>query len=155
VKCCDCCSKEEARTSGVCPECGRPGPAVPDETLEALLTPQARNRRLPVTYCFCETPDCSTVYYSEDTASRFGKDDLTVRVGVKETDPPRPLCYCLGHTHESVREEWERTGRTTSLEQIEAATRAGTCRCRTTNPRGACCLPQVRRFIAGLEGGIS
>jgi hypothetical protein len=139
----------------VCPGGGHPGPAVPDETLAALLKPEALGRRLPIGYCFCETPECSTVYYSDDGTSRFGKDDVTVMVGSKETDPPRPLCYCHNHTYESVREEWERTGQTPSLEQIEAATRAGTCRCRTTNPQGSCCLPQVRRFIAELKGDES
>jgi hypothetical protein len=152
MKCCDCCSEEEAVTSSVCPECGHPGQTVPDETLQALLTLEAQERLLPGAYCFCETPDCPTVYYSTESASRFAKDDVTVRVGGKEKSPPRPLCYCFGHTYESVREEWERTGQVASLEQIEAATRGGTCHCRTANPRGACCLPQVRRFVAELKG---
>jgi hypothetical protein len=149
--CACCCSKEVSQAPRLCPECGCSGVAVPDETLDALLMPQARPRRLPVTYHFCETPDCPVVYYSADPASRFGQDDLAVRVGCKQTDPPRLLCYCLGHTYESVREEWERTGQSTALEQIETATKAGACRCRTTNPGGACCLPRVREFLAGLE----
>jgi hypothetical protein len=152
-KTCSCCrSKETGTTDRLCPACGSPGPAVPDETLAALLTPQAAGRRLPMPYHLCESPVCSTVYYSEDGVSRFGRGDLQVRVGEKETDPPRPLCYCFGHSYESVRDEWERTGRTTTVDQIEAAMRREGCRCRTANPRGGCCLPQVRRFVAELEG---
>lgn len=150
-KCCCCCSETAVDEDSLCPECGRPGPEVPRETLEALLTPQAGERLLPLVYRFCETTECDTVYYCSDPASRYGRDELRVRVGSKETSAPRPLCYCFGHSYESVREEWERTGRTTVVEQIEAAMRGEGCRCTTTNPRGACCLPQVRKFVAELE----
>lgn len=129
-----------------------PGLEVPPETLEALLLPPAKERKLPLPYRFCETPDCAIVYFCEDPASRFGKSDLAVRVGSKETAPPRPLCYCFGHTCESIQDEWEQTGRATTVEQIEAAMRNEGCRCKTANPRGACCLPQVRRFVAELGG---
>lgn len=135
-----------------CPQCGQYGPVVPDETLDALLTPQARERRLPGPYHFCETADCPIAYYSADGDSRFGKNDVGVRIGIKETFPPRPICYCFGYTYESIREEWERTGESASLRAIETATREGTCRCRSSNPRGACCLPEVRRFLAELQG---
>lgn len=149
--CCSCCHPTRAAATGrVCPECGRPGPVVPPETLGALLTKEALGRRQAAAYHFCESPSCPVVYYCEDGASWFTKGDLRLRVGEKETDPPRPLCYCFGHTYESVREEWQRTGRTTVVEQIEAAMRREGCRCRTANPRGACCLPQVRQFVASL-----
>jgi hypothetical protein len=147
---CRCCSETAVDEVSLCPECGLPGPAVPDETVDALLTQEALARRQAVTYHFCESPTCPVAYYSDDGASIFTTDDLRVRVGEKETAPPRPLCYCFGHTYESVREEWQRTGRTTVVEQIEAAMRREGCRCRTANPRGSCCLPQVRRFVAAL-----
>jgi hypothetical protein len=147
-----CCSDESLQAGGRCPDCDQPGHTVSGETLQALLTARAKALLLPGSYYFCDTPECPAVYFAADGASRFGKDDLTVRVGSKETDPSRPLCYCLGHTYESIRDEWERTGQTTAMAEIEAATRAGSCRCRVTNPRGSCCLPQVRQFIAELEG---
>ncbi len=154
MRSCDCCcSKEQPRSRVACPDCHRPGPTVPDETLDALLTPRARKLRASGPYHFCDTADCPTVYYSADGQSRFGKGDLTVRVGSKETDAPRPLCYCLGHTYESIRDEWARTGESASLRAIENAIKEGTCHCRTTNPRGACCLPEVRRFVAGIQEG--
>lgn len=73
-------------------------------------------------------------------------------MGIKETEAPRPLCYCFGHTVESITKEWERTGRVSALEQIERETRAGNCRCTVTNPAGRCCLPTGRRFVAELTG---
>lgn len=151
MKCHDCCSGDEVSADQVCPQCGQQGPVVPSETLAALLTPQAGKRRMPEDYHFCNTTDCATVYYTADGRSRFGRSDVRVRVGIKETTPPRPLCYCFGYTYESIREEWERTGASASLKAIETATKSGTCQCRQTNPRGSCCLPEVRRFVAKLE----
>ena len=148
---CNCCTEEKPGSTSVCPECGNPGPAVPEETLTALLRPEASSCRLPVRYLFCESHDCSTVYYSATGASRFTKSDLTVRVGSKEAEAPRPLCYCFGHTYESMREEWDQSHRTTALAEIETATKAGACRCRVTNPRGTCCLSEVRRFCDELR----
>ena len=53
------------------------------------------------------------------------------------------LCYCFGHSLESLRAEWEATGRLDSVEAIRSAVREGRCRCETLNPSGACCLGDV------------
>lgn len=152
MRCSDCCCEDGVSADQACPQCGQRGAAVPDETVAALLTPKAGKRRGPDAYYFCETADCPIVYYSADGRSRFEKSDVRVRVGIKETTPPRPLCYCFGHTYEAIRDEWEQTGESASLRAIEAATKSGTCRCGLNNPSGGCCLPEVRRFLAELKG---
>jgi hypothetical protein len=39
--------------------------------------------------------------------------DLRIRVGIKENEPAIPICYCFGHTIDSVRAEIEATGQST------------------------------------------
>lgn len=61
---------------------------------------------------------------------------------------PHPLCYCFGHSLESVREEIRETGGTTVVARIEARVRARQCRCAELHPLGICCLRDVRAIVA-------
>lgn len=86
------------------------------------------------------------VYFASD-GKTIPKRDLQVRVGVKEADAPRPVCYCFGHTVESICEEIERTGKSTVVANITAKVKAGECRCSTMNPKGTCCLGDVNQVV--------
>lgn len=138
------------KTAASCPACGREGKAVKAVTLRALLQPHLQSEVRDEAYRFCANSECALVYFSADGAQAFARADLTVRVGVKEHDAPRPLCYCLGHSAESIREEWARTGKSTVLESIKAEVKAGTCHCEVNNPAGSCCLGDIGREVKGL-----
>jgi hypothetical protein len=77
----------------------------------------------------------------------FTKPDLKVRVGIKETDDPIPLCYCFDHSREDIRRDIEATGKTSVLEEIKAEVQGGFCACEVKNPSGACCLGDITRAI--------
>jgi hypothetical protein len=91
------------------------------------------------------------VYFHLGFAQTFLRKDLIVRVGIKETQAPRPLCYCFGHTEESLREAWISTGTIAAVTAIKTAVKAGTCHCETTNPQGGCCLGEVLKALKGIE----
>lgn len=61
----------------------------------------------------------------------------------REPGPAHLLCYCFGHSLESLRAEWEATGRLDSVEAIRTAVKEGRCRCDQMNPSGTCCLGEV------------
>ncbi len=61
------------------------------------------------------------------------------------------LCYCFGHSLESLRAEWEATGRLDSVEAIRSAVREGRCRCEALNPSGTCCLGDVLRAVQAIR----
>ena len=67
------------------------------------------------TYSFCAVQECPVVYFEEQGSHRFTRDDLRVRVGVKESGDPIPLCYCFGFDESHMRDEITRTGKTTIL----------------------------------------
>ncbi len=75
------------------------------------------------------------------------KDMLTVRVGIKETDDPIPLCYCFGYDRKAVRDDIRLQNDTDILSVITDRVRAGECRCEETNPSGGCCLGSVAKAI--------
>lgn len=131
-----------------CPECGKQGKGVSRLTLGALLKPE-RRPDIPVQdeFCFCKTPTCEVVYFS-DGKTLFRKSDLPVPVGLKEpSDPTAPVCYCFGWTPQKIRAEIEATGRSTVIEQIKAQVKTGHCYCEVTNPQGSCCLGNVARVV--------
>jgi hypothetical protein len=119
--------------------------------MESLLTPEAAGRLSDEPYFFDRTPSCDVVYFSNEAQSYFHKDALTVRVGLKETESPIALCYCFGHTAESVREEILATGRSSVAGRIAAEVQAGNCSCEVENPSGKCCLGDVNHALEQIQ----
>src|SRR5262249_26468848 len=147
--CCDSSCAIEKPTD-VCQRCGARGQTVPRETIEALLTPDAHKRLKAGDYFFDSLPDCEIVYFSNDQDSYFTKRDLRVRVGIKESEPPIPICYCFGHSVESARAEILAKGRSTVAAQIAKEIQAGNCACEVKNPSGRCCLGEVNKVVKEL-----
>jgi len=131
-----------------CPECGALGKPVARLTLGALLKPEARSRiPLQEEFCFCRMATCDVVYF-RDGKALFRKDDLGVRVGLKEPqDPMAPVCYCFGWTPEKIRAEIQASGKSTVIDQIKAQVKDGNCYCEVTNPQGSCCLGNVAKAV--------
>ena len=133
----------------LCPTLQKPGKPV---RLPTLLSLVKRKRLAEVAgrdWFFCALQDCDVVYFAGD-GTTIAKGDLEVRVGLKEKSAPHTVCYCFGHTEESIREEVVRTGRSTVVDSITARVRAGECTCETTNPQGTCCLGDVAKVVKKL-----
>jgi copper chaperone CopZ len=128
-----------------CPVCQTKGTKVKHITLESLLKDEPAKRIGDEQYRFCDSIDCDIVYFG-DGGNTFVKDDLTVRVGVKEHDAPRHVCYCFDHTIEEINEEVEKTGESTVLDDIKTRMKEA-CWCETTSPKGGCCLGTVSKYV--------
>ncbi len=139
----ECCQVPIVVNSAHCRLCGRKGQSVTRRTMEHLLVDSARARLEDHPYFFCATPTCPVVYFSNEADSYFYKGDVRVRVGVKETEDPVPICYCFGITEKMVRDEIAATGRTTIPDYIKAQIKSGRCACEIMNPSGRCCLGVV------------
>ena len=151
-----CCELHPPTKCGpaICPACGALGKPVKRLTLGALIKPE-RRPAIPRSeeFCFCRTATCEVVYFLPGHVL-FRKDDLVVRVGLKEpNDPTAPVCYCFAWTPQKIRAEIESTGRSTVIEQIKAQVKAGNCYCEVTNPQGSCCLGNVAQVIQKTMGG--
>ena len=117
------------------------------QTVESLVTPEVMANLTPQPYYFCGAPDCDTVYVSALGDHLITKDQLTVRVGIKETEDPIPLCYCFNYDRKDVRDDIRLRGDTDIQKIITARVKAGECRCEVTNPSGGCCLGTVSKEI--------
>jgi Zinc binding domain len=145
-KCCSAACETDLDMT-LCRICGHRGQRLSRRTIENMLTPESLSRLETGDYFFDTSPDCEVVYFSNESHSYFSTRDMNVRVGIKETQDPIPLCYCFGHTLESVRAELKSTGRSTVAERISQEIGAGNCACEVKNPSGRCCLGEVNRAV--------
>jgi hypothetical protein len=134
-----------------CPVSGATGSSVDLVTLKALLTGAALRRLDGKAYRFCPDASCDLVYFDRQAGSIFGKDDLSVRVGLKETEDPVPLCYCFGFTVDDLRNHIASRGETDIPALITAEVKAGHCACEVKNPQGSCCLGDISRTMDALR----
>ena len=149
-----------------CPVCDNRAKRVSTVTLAALLKDEFAGEFKPEdsSYCpsvgegcssidantgwrFCDSEECDVVYFSEEGDTAFEKSQVKVSVGVKEKRGERPLCYCFGHSVDSIKEEIAQTGQSDALQDIRAKMKDPGCRCETKNPSGSCCLGSVTRGI--------
>ena len=157
----DCCKTlGKSKRQGdrfLCSHCGREGQPVDRTTIDALLKPESLSQVNGSQYAFCETPSCPVVYYAAD-GTEFEKNQVLVRVGLKETEDPVPVCYCFGVTERMIHEEIQRTGRSSASARIRTEVKEGNCRCEVENPSGRCCLGEVRqaekRAAAESKGSV-
>ena len=142
-----CCVVPHAGDIPVCPMNSQITKPVGRQTVESLVTPEVMANLTPQPYYFCGAPDCDTVYVSALGDHVITKDQLTVRVGIKETEDPIPLCYCFNYDRKDVRDDIRLRGDTDIQKIITARVKAGECRCEVTNPSGGCCLGTVSKEI--------
>jgi hypothetical protein len=133
-------------TSAFCPVAGKAGKPVPLVTPRNLVLPEHAANVEGREWFFCDQPDCDIVYFTRDGRT-LDKNALKVRVGLKDKEAPRPVCYCFGHTVESIVEEIVRTGRSTVPPSIKKRVEANECSCEVLNPKGTCCLGDVNRVV--------
>jgi hypothetical protein len=133
-----------------CTGCGGKSRPVTRKTVFLMLKPQCFNCMGESEYRFCPSPECPVVYFAEDGDTRFTTDELRVRVGLKETEDPVPLCYCFGFDEQDAREEIRATGQCSIPQRISALIRRGMCACVERNPSGKCCLGEVNIAVQRL-----
>jgi copper chaperone CopZ len=133
-----------------CPASGSAGKPVEPITLESLLLPEYRSRIGDGPWFFCPDPDCSLVYFN-GRGDSLDKSTLSVRVGLKEIGPPRPLCYCFDHSLEQIQGDVAATGTSTIPASITEKCRQGLHDCERRNPKGRCCLGDVRAALRAAQ----
>jgi len=146
------CEVPDKETTRPCPRCNGKGKRVKGVTIRYLVRGTFQSRiHDSLTYRFCPSPDCPVVYYSETGDAQFTKDELSERVTIKEKDDPLPVCYCFNFFRHDIREEIEKTGKTTVPDFISAQVKAGNCLCEYTNPQGTCCLGNVSAAVKQIQ----
>lgn len=109
---------------------------------------------MPRTYYFCPEPACTVVYFSEQ-GDCYSKDDLRTTVWQKEPAGSRLLCYCFGENEQTIAAEIAATGTSNAMDRVKEHVRSGRCACDVRNPRGSCCLVDLKAAIARLRAATN
>ena len=149
----DCCRPPGSSSKGgalTCPVSGTTGAPVERQVVKALLTEAALRRFRVAEYRFCADADCTVAYFS-DAGDVFTTADVRVPVWQKEPFGGRIVCYCFGETESGIAEEIRQHGRSAAVERVREHIAAERCACEIRNPRGVCCLGDVRRAVKAVE----
>jgi hypothetical protein len=157
----DCCATEknffqigdeaeiDIRTK--CASCAGVSRFVKKQTMLLMLKPEFFDQIGDGQYYYCADPGCEIVYFPETEGACFYTNHLRVRVGAKEKQDPKPLCYCFGFDEADFRDEIKATGQATISARIVKMVKAGMCACDTRNPSGACCLGDITKTVKRLQ----
>ena len=147
-------ASDEFHNTDRCSSCNGQGRPVSRKTVLLMLKPELLEQAMHGNYSFCSERDCSIVYFEDKGGHRFTVDDLRIRVGVKVTEDPIPLCYCFGFDEKHIRDEIDRFGSTGIPGRVSRLIREGLCACEARNPSGMCCLGVVNRTTVHLKASM-
>jgi hypothetical protein len=150
------CDSNSQRSMTACPKCEQKGMTVgavtPRSTLKAQFRPTVLDE---YGYNFCESAECSVVYYHDSYGQNDGPgllftgNQLINRVTVKDDDPATQLCYCFKVRKGEALDEIERTGTVDIKALINRRRKTGKdCFCEKSNPRGQSCSGDIRDWLA-------
>lgn len=138
-----------------CPKCKDKGSMVKTITLQSLLKECCQSKvERDIPYKFCKNSECEVIYFSSKKEHFFTKDELTVKATLKDAGLDVNVCYCFGHTRQSVIDELKSTGKTNVLDEVKAKMKNPGCFCETSNPQGNCCLGNITAWIKEAKGLI-
>jgi len=133
----------------LCPLCKHEAKSVLPETLNALLTIEAKKRlNSLVGFCICKTTTCKAIYFKSDEV--LTQEEVKVSVGFKDGAKVKNHCYCFGWTEQRILEEIKEHGKSTAIDDIKANMDSIGCSCEVKNPSGKCCMSDVKKVVARL-----
>lgn len=143
----DCCSSPLGKSllrGDLCPVCSEKGLQVKADTIRALTRRQWSGYDKITDGYFCTNPEDSTAYFIPESELVIDKADLKVRVGLKEKEEPITVCYCFQHTKSDIEQDFAENVHSTIEDEIREKVKNNQCSCETMNPKGRCCLGDVR-----------
>ncbi|MBI4972731.1 MAG: copper chaperone Copz family protein [Candidatus Omnitrophica bacterium] len=142
----ECCIPKTINVNpSVCPGCSSKGHDVKVKTIKHWLVTHLVPEMPVIPFYFCKTRNCPVVYFSADYSKKYTKGDIRYRIGFKENTPPMPVCYCFGVTEEMILKEIQETGKSSYSTWIAKEVKDGNCACDARNPKGRCCLGDIKR----------
>ncbi len=61
------------------------------------------------------------------------------------------ICYCFHYTTQNIIDDYQKHGESSIEKDVRQKVRYKLCSCETKNPKGSCCLGDIRKVIKGVE----
>lgn len=145
-----CCPPPESAADHGCVRCGGRTSAVAIETAKGLLTASALARLELTVYRFCPNPVCAAVYVS-GAGIVFDVADVRVPVWQKLPAGDRTICYCFDENERQIETEIQQRGRSDAFDRVRRHVAERRCACEVRNPRGTCCLADIRAAVNRIQ----
>ena len=137
------------KESTFCPICDEPAKKVPQSAVNNFIKDAIKEKLSSLNnFHFCETPNCPVVYFKNDFTIK--QHEVTQSIGIKNNATPATLCYCFDWTKEKMKEQITEMGQTSAVEDIQLKMNTTGCKCEINNPRGKCCLQDIKNSIKEL-----
>lgn len=64
---------------------------------------------------------------------------------------PGMVCYCFRHTEQAIADDFKTHGKSTIEADVRQKVKDKLCSCESLNPKGSCCLGDIRKVIKKVE----
>ena len=151
----NCCSENEQKNSQNCPINQQKGKPVKIITLESLLKSVALLKvNYQENYFFCEAQNCPVVYFNQERQI-LTISEVKIPIFEKDMREEVPVCYCFNWTRNRIYQEIKETNKSTAEYFILEQVKAKNCACEINNPRGTCCLNNVRKIVKNYQENLN
>ncbi len=149
----DCCTipSNQLGTAGVCPVCGQKGKPVDLNTVRALTRRNFPNYGELTQGFICLNPEDKTVYYFNDLKITVNQKDVVTNVGFKSQSYIKTVCYCFQHTADNIIDDYIKNNISNIENDVRQKVKEKRCSCEVSNPKGKCCLGDIRNVIKGVQ----
>ncbi|MCF6176877.1 MAG: hypothetical protein L3J71_14045 [Victivallaceae bacterium] len=140
-----CCDEGKVNIANRCPGCDKD--AVSIETVKAMVNFPLWDIKPDDDFFYDNDVDSEIVYFSTESGMIIDEKNIRVKVFDKhQDDDDCYVCYCfkvkVGDLRSATMEE-----RQEIFERIKTASGRGQCSCKTSNPKGSCCVGDVKQLI--------
>jgi len=142
---CGCCGEQKNSLDNIC--LGSEKLVVSIETVKAMADFPLWEIEPDDQFYFNDEPNSENVYFSTKTGMQIDESDIREKVFAKHSDEDDTyVCYCfkvkVGDLRTASTEEREAI-----FAKIKASSAKGQCSCKTRNPKGSCCVGDVKKMI--------
>lgn len=122
-------------------------PSVAIETVKAMVDFPLWNIQAGDEFFYNTETDSENVYFSIKSGMLIDEKDIREKVFNKhQDDDDTYVCYCFKVKVGDIRNASPKE-RQEILERIKTASKNGQCSCKTRNPKGSCCIGDVKKLI--------
>jgi len=140
--------------SDTCPFCNQKSKVVPTSAINHFLKDNFKKNITSLEgFSFCATSSCNVVYFKNSFVINI--NDVKYNIGLKNSSHPTTVCYCFDWTKEKIQIQLEQKGTTSALEEIKEKVKNKKCLCEIKNPKGKCCMSDVKKTINEIKSKLS
>ena len=145
----DCCNEKKNTLDNMCPGCEKT--TVDIQTVKSMATFPLWELEPDDTFYYDDEPDSPTVYFSTQSGMIIDEKDIREKVFAKHSNEDDTyVCYCFKVTVGDLKQASENE-REAILKRVMQASGKGQCSCKTKNPKGSCCIGDIKSLIQQLN----